>query len=124
MSKTPIIKPISEVPANFIDGCAGVSLQVLLGPDDGMPNFYTRIFTIAPGGHIPAHLHPTIEHEQVMLEGEMVLTLDGVEHVVAKGQTMYLPAGVAHAYDNRGDVEVRFLCAIPAGDYATEWTDK
>ena len=123
MSSEPIIKKIADVPANPVAGCTGVTLQVLLGPDEGMPNFYTRIFTIAPGGHIPGHLHPDIEHEQIMLEGEMILTIDGAQHHVQAGQTMYLPAGSAHTYDNRSDSPARFMCAIPAGDYATEWTD-
>ncbi len=123
MPAKPIVRDIADVAVQAVDGCPGVTMQVLLGADDAMPNFYTRLFTMAPGGHIRGHRHDIIEHEQVVLEGEIVLTLDGVETTARAGQTVYIPAGVAHAYDNRGEVPARFLCAIPRGEYQTEWTE-
>jgi quercetin dioxygenase-like cupin family protein len=107
-----------------VEGARGTSIQVLLGPEDGTPNFVTRRFTIDPGGRIPCHRHPTIEHEQVVLEGEMVLALDEREHVVRAGDCVFIPAGVAHWYENRGAVPVRFLCMVPrTADYTTEWLE-
>lgn len=122
MSNETIIRKVEDVAAAPIDKTQGAKIQVLLGPDDGMPNFYTRCFTLEPGGYIPAHRHDTIEHQQVILEGEMVLTLDGREVTVKGGDVVYLPPKSAHAYENRGNVKVRFLCVIPATpDYSTDW---
>ncbi len=122
MKETPITRAIKDVHAAEVEGCSGATIQVLLGPDDQMPNFYTRRFTIEPGGRIPAHRHGEIEHQQVMLEGEMVLTLDGEPRTVKAGDCVYIPAKVGHAYENRGDVPVRFLCMVPRTDsYETEW---
>jgi quercetin dioxygenase-like cupin family protein len=120
----PIIRPISEVTAAEVERARGTAIQVLLGPDDGMPNFYTRRFTIEPDGRIPEHRHDTIEHQQVVLEGAMALSLDGQEGVARAGDCVYIPAGCAHWYENRGDVPVRFLCIVPATtDYGTDWLE-
>jgi len=97
---------------------------VLLGPDDGVPNFVTRRFTLEPGARIPSHRHDAIEHEQVMLEGEMVLGLDDEIVTVRAGDCVFIPAGTAHWYENRGDAPVRFLCIVPrTEDYQSEWLE-
>lgn len=102
----------------------GASMGVLLGPDDGVPHFITRRFILEPGGRIPAHRHPEIEHEQVVVRGEMVLSLDGVEHTVRAGDAIFIPAGCAHWYENRGTERVEFLCVVPKmADYGTEWLE-
>ena len=119
---TAVIRAMQSVPAVEVGRSEGATIQVLLGPDDGVPNFHTRRFTIEPGGWIPEHMHPSIEHEQVLLEGEMVLVLDGLERTVRSGDCVYIPAGCWHAYRNDGDVVVRFLCMVPVtATYETEF---
>lgn len=123
-SPTPVVRSMDAVQSTTVDRARGASMQVLLGPVDGIPNFVTRRFTLEPGGRIPSHRHPSIEHEQVVLEGEMVLALDDREHVVRAGDCVFIPAGVAHWYENHGVVPVRFLCVVPqTADYATEWLE-
>ena len=53
-------------------------------------------FSLAGGSVIPAHDHP---HEQtgLLLSGRIVLTIDGVEHEVAPGDSWCIASGVAHA---------------------------
>jgi len=122
MNTEPLIKSIKGIAAEPVPNTQGVTIQVLLGVDDKMPNFQTRLFTLAPGAFIPEHSHDTIEHEQVMLEGEMVLRLDGEEQAVRAGNVVYIPASVKHSYENREDSEARFICMIPNGEYGTDWT--
>ncbi len=119
-----ILRPMEAVAAREVERATGARIQVLLGAEDGVPSFYTRRFTIDPGGRIPLHRHDRIEHEQVVLEGEMTLTLDGETRTARAGDCVYIPAGVAHAYENKGAVAVRFLCIVPATrDYATDWLE-
>ncbi len=119
-----VIRNMNEVRPSPVGNSRGASIQVLLGPAEGVPNFVTRRFTLEPGGRIPEHRHESIEHEQVMLEGEMVLTLDGEDHTVRAGDCIFIPAGVAHAYANHGSEPVRFLCIVPrTSDYRTEWLE-
>jgi quercetin dioxygenase-like cupin family protein len=123
MSDQLIIKPTSSVVSQDVDNASGAKIQVLLGPEEGMPNFYTRIFTVEPGGRIPVHRHSEIEHEQLMLEGELVIILEsGEEKTVKAGDVVYFPKQVAHGYENRGSAPVRLLCIVPKTDqYQTEW---
>jgi quercetin dioxygenase-like cupin family protein len=102
----------------------GARMAVLIGPDDGAPNFVTRRFVLEPGGRIPGHRHPSIEHEQVVLRGEMTIGLDQTTRHVSPGDAIFIPAGVAHWYENRGDEPVEFVCIVPRTvDYATEWLE-
>ena len=102
----------------------GAHMAVLIGPESGAPNFVTRRFLLDPGGRIPAHRHPDIEHEQVMVKGEMVLGLASETRVVRAGDAVYIPAQTAHWYENRQSDPVEFLCVVPITDrYATEWLE-
>jgi quercetin dioxygenase-like cupin family protein len=115
---------MATVESRPVDRARGAAMEVVLGPDDGAPHFVTRRFTIAPGGRIPRHRHDTIEHEQVVLEGAMVVGLDESEHVATAGDCVFIPPGVAHWYENRGQDPVRFLCVVPHTDvYQTEWLE-
>lgn len=120
----PTVRHISDVPGNPVERSRGASIQVLIGPAQGAPRFYTRMFTIDPGGRIPEHRHANVEHEQVVVEGELVIGLSGREHVVRAGDTLFIPAGVAHYYENRTQSVARFICVVPrADDYETEWLE-
>jgi quercetin dioxygenase-like cupin family protein len=119
-----IIGKIADVAAEPVGRSQGASIRILLGAERGMPHFHTRLFTLAPGGRIPEHLHPEIEHEQVVIGGELTISLDGELRTVGVGHFVYIPAGCAHWYENRGAEETRFLCMIPAGiAYTTEWKE-
>ena len=120
-----IIRRTQDVPAGEVDRADLTKIQVLLGPDQGMPNFFTRLFTLEPGGRIPSHRHANIEHQQVMLEGELVLIKDGGEEVVVrKGDVVYLPPQKYHGYENRGTTPVKLICIVPAtAEYSTEWLE-
>ncbi|MFW5740033.1 MAG: cupin domain-containing protein [Myxococcota bacterium] len=122
--KPALVRPMTEVAETPVERSRGASIQVLIGPDEGAPRFFTRRFTLQPGGRIPKHRHEDIEHEQVVLEGEMVLGLDDEERVVRAGDTVFIPAGVAHWYENRSGAPMRFLCVVPRSDnYQTEWLE-
>jgi quercetin dioxygenase-like cupin family protein len=115
---------MADAPGVEVERSRGATMQVLLGPDDGVPAFVTRCFTLAAGGSIPAHRHASIEHQQVVLEGEMSLRLEDREVTVRAGECVFIPAGVTHAYANRGAAPTRFLCVVPlTDDYEVEWME-
>lgn len=51
----------------------------------------------------PEHTHP---HEQMglCLDGEVIFTIGGVDHLVTAGEFYQVPGGVPHAERNDGDV--------------------
>lgn len=103
----------------------GTHMAVLIGAEDGAPNFAKRLFHLEPGARIPAHRHPNIEHEQVVLKGEMTLGLDDETHTVRAGEVVFIPATCAHWYHNHGSEPCEFLCTVPITDtYETEWLEE
>ena len=90
----PVVIGPEAAPAPPVKRARGARMAVLVGPEQGAPNFVTRRFLLAPGARIPAHRHPTIEHEQVMVRGEMVLGLDGTLHTVRRRRRDVHPGGV------------------------------
>ncbi len=122
---TALLRPIAAVPSTPVDRSSAATIQILIGPDEGADRLLTRCFTLGPGGSIPCHRHPDLEHQQVILDGEMVVRLDGRETVARRGDALLIPAGVAHSYENRTAAPVRFLCMIPrTSGYATEWFEE
>ncbi len=120
----PVVVGPQSVPAPPVMRTRGARMAVLIGPEQGAPHFITRRFILAPGARIPAHRHPELEHEQVVVRGEMVLGMDGEARTVHVGDAVFLPAGCAHWYENRTAEEVEFLCIIPnTPGYATEWLE-
>ncbi len=121
---SPVIRNVSAVKASRVERSRGAEIQILIGPADGAPNFITRRFTLAPGGRIPRHRHDTIEHEQLMVSGTMTLGLDDREVDLSEGDSIFIPPGVAHWYENRGDRPAVFLCVVPhTSEYQTEWLE-
>lgn len=119
--KSVIRRDVEPTP---VDAARSTRMAVLLGPDEGAPNFIMRRFVIDPGGVIPAHLHSDIEHEQVIEKGELVIILDDREHTVRAGDSILIPADTPHRYENRGSEPVSLICVIPLKDpYHTEWLD-
>jgi quercetin dioxygenase-like cupin family protein len=121
----PVVRALDAVEGMKVPRCRGATMKVVLGPESGVPNFVTRVFTLDPGGRIPCHRHDSIEHEQIVLDGRMIISLDDRETEVGPGDSIFIPAGVSHWYENRGDASVRFVCVVPrTEDYQTEWLEE
>jgi len=55
------VDEVTETPVSM-DGARDVSMAMMVGREDGAPNFALRSFRVAPGGHSPRHSHD-YEHE-------------------------------------------------------------
>jgi len=111
----PVIRRAQDVSYEAVSAADGMAKGVLVGPDDGAPNFAIRRFTLEPGASVPKHTND-VEHEQYVLDGEYVVGIDDEEHVVSAGDSLFIPAGTVHWYRNEGDDPGAFLCAVPNGE--------
>ncbi len=50
------------------------------------------------GKRTPLHLHPDHDELAYVLEGEILLHIDGVEHKVGPGTVVWIPRGAPHAF--------------------------
>lgn len=65
-------------------------------------------------GEFPFHLHETTDDFFFVIEGEMVMDLEGESHLVKAGELFVVPKGVTHR--PRADVECKVLLIEPKGE--------
>jgi len=107
------VKPAGRAKPQKIERGIGAEMAWLLDRHDGAPNFELRKFTIKPGGSIPKHYHPEIEHVQYVLRGRYKVGVGAKVHVVKAGDSVFIPKGTPHWYKNTGTDVAEFLCIIP-----------
>jgi quercetin dioxygenase-like cupin family protein len=108
-----VVKARGKVPAKPVDRAVRTEIQWLIDRNDGAPNFELRKFRIRPGGSIPKHYHPDIEHEQYVLSGHYSVGIGGEVHRLKAGDSVFIPAGTVHWYENGGKEDAEFLCIVP-----------
>jgi len=118
-SPAPMVRCDDDVEYESVDAADGLSKGVLLDESDGTPNFAMRRFTLDPGAEVPKHTN-AVEHEQYVLKGEYVVGIDGEEHTVSAGDSLFIPAGAVHWYRNESERPGAFICAVPNGDDTIE----
>ncbi len=109
-----VVKHAAEVPRHEVAAGEATETQLLLGAEDGAPNFAMRRFTMGAGGGMPRHTN-TVEHEQFVLRGRARVTIGDRVHEVVAEDVLYIPAGVPHSYDVI-EAPFEFLCMVPNGD--------
>lgn len=120
----PSVKSSGSVELKPVENAKDTFIQWLVGSRDGSENIYLRRFVIKPGGEIPAHSHPDMEHVQYVLRGEYEINLNGVIHTVKQGDAIFIPAKTVHSYRNTGKEDAEFLCIITSKPYSTEWVEE
>jgi quercetin dioxygenase-like cupin family protein len=107
------IKPKGTVKPRKVEKAVKTKIEWLVDRHDGAATFEMRKFTIRPGGSIPRHYHPDIEHEQYVLKGRYRVGIGTRVHEVKEGDSIYISAGTIHWYENTGKEAAEFLCIVP-----------
>jgi quercetin dioxygenase-like cupin family protein len=63
----------------------------------------------------PLHIHPDSDETMIVLEGEILMHIDGTEHTVSAGGIASAPRGVPHAFKVSGADGTRLLCLHTPG---------
>ncbi len=110
----PVIRNIYKAATDPVTagGATGCAMAVLIGKQDGAPNFAVRHITVEPGGSTPHHSHD-YEHEVVVLDGAGFVLFDGEETAIAPGDVVFVPAEHEHRFRAAADKPMRFLCVTP-----------
>ena len=110
-----IIRKLSEVEKTSValEGVKGITKQLVLGSDDGVPNFSFRVFTLEPGGHSPHHSHE-VEHLNFVLSGQgALMDGEGNANALGSGEFAFVPPHETHQFRNTGTEPFVFICAVP-----------
>ena len=106
-----VTKQYADVPCQPVAAGTATETHVLIGPDDGAPNFALRRFVMGEGGGMPRHTN-AVEHEQYVLTGAARVTIGAAVHDVSAGTALYIPAEVPHSYEVT-EAPFEFLCIVP-----------
>jgi quercetin dioxygenase-like cupin family protein len=92
----PIIRNAGEGDKRTFFG-GGLHTWKLLTEDTGGA-FFLFEDVMTRGKTTPLHLHPEGDETVYVLEGEIVVNIDGVEHRVGAGGMTFTPHGIPHAF--------------------------
>ena len=101
-----------DVQGTSPEGTEGVDFRPLLAENVDPPNFYLRVFDIAPSGHTPLHTHAW-EHEVFVVSGSGKIVLDKREEAIAEGDAVFVEPNELHQFVNDGKTPMRMICVIP-----------
>lgn len=94
----------------------GVSVQWLVGNEEGAPFFAIRYFEIEPGGQTILDQHPH-DHGVFVLRGRGRVRLGENYYDLGFGDVVYIPGREIHQFFNTGESIFAFLCVIPNKDF-------
>lgn len=90
----------------------GVVKNVLVGPQDGAPNFIIRFFQVPVGRSTFDHAHPH-EHGIVILHGKAQIAIEDKTYELRPFDSVFVSGDDHHQVKNIGDTSLGFICVIP-----------
>jgi quercetin dioxygenase-like cupin family protein len=107
------VKSAEAVARQTVAAGTATEMQVLIGADDGAPNFVMRRFIMGQGGGMPLHTNE-VEHEQYVLTGRAQIGIGERTVEVEAGDVIFIPARQPHFYKVL-EAPFEFLCLVPVG---------
>src|SRR3954452_19672536 len=73
-------------------------------------------FDVPAGARVPAEpSHDGYEETVYGLEGVLTWTIDGAQVDVGRGETVVIPRGAVHHFENTGELDAKALGIVPPG---------
>jgi quercetin dioxygenase-like cupin family protein len=91
-------------------------IRFLITGDQTGGAFFMAEVSVPPGGGNPPHVHRREDESFYIQQGTLTVQVGGQTLTASAGDFVCLPRGVAHCFQNNGDVDAKFLVvAVPAG---------
>lgn len=89
-------------------------IRFLLTSDDSNGNVSVFEFYVPAGQKLAAPAHKNVAYEEVLygIEGVLTWTVNGTPIEVGPGQSLCIPRGAVHRFDNFGSQDVKQLVVI------------
>jgi len=99
-------------PFSGLGDAKNLSMRLLIGAEDGAPNFNMRFLEFGPEGQTHFHDHKW-EHEIFVFEGEGAVVLEDGEVPFKKGDAVFIGEWEKHRIKNTGTQTLKLICCIP-----------
>lgn len=78
---------------------------------------------VRAGGRLPAPPHSHDHYEETMygIEGQLTVTVDGERFDIGPGQSICIPRGSVHRFDNDGEKDAKVLCVVSPANIGPEY---
>lgn len=101
--------------AAVYDQMQGEKIHILLAAERTGGAMTLFIDEVPPGAGPPLHIHHNEDETFYVLQGELVMEVDGERTTVKAGSTAFLPRDVPHAFANLSEQTVRTLVVVTPG---------
>jgi quercetin dioxygenase-like cupin family protein len=110
-------------PADETISFAGLTMRFLLTGEQSNGSMAMFELTVAGGQKLPAPAHSHDHYEETIygLEGSMTWTVNGQQIEVGPGQSLCIPRGAVHRFDNTGARDAKALCVITPAALGPEY---
>ena len=98
-----------------MEGIKDAAKRILIGDNEGAPNFIMRFFTLDPGGHSLLERHPQ-EHGVLVLQGKGKIQIGDKLFEVNQFDAVFIEGNELHQFNNPYDKPFGFICVIPKLD--------
>jgi putative monooxygenase len=105
MAQPAILRP-DELKTN--DRGGGARTTPLVTRRCGSTSMINGITSFDPGAAIGVHFH-NCEESVMVIEGEAIAEIDGVQHHLSTNDTTWIPANVPHRFINASDRQMRIF---------------
>ena len=73
-------------------------------------------FDVPAGARVPAaHRHDGYDETIYGLEGVLAWTVEGARTDVGRGETLFIPRGAVHMFENTGEIDASALAVVTPG---------
>lgn len=102
-------KNTEEVDEYSPPGHTGTWNRRLIGMEEDIQGVEVIVGKMEPGGYADPHKHADLEQVMFILEGSMLVTINGSRKVCKKDEVVWIPKGVEHEVKNPGEETLRFI---------------
>jgi quercetin dioxygenase-like cupin family protein len=93
----------------------GGLMTIKVSPDETGGTLSVTDVVVPRGKATPLHVHPDAEETFVVVDGELTVHVDGVDHEVGPGATSTIRRGTPHAFAVRSEVAHILVMFSPGG---------
>ena len=110
-------------PAEETLSTPGLAVRFMVAADDSNGSVAAFELAVPAGQQLPAPAHSHEHYEETVygVAGVITFTVDGKAIAVGPGETLCIPRGAVHRFENTGSADAKALCVITPAAIGPEY---